>query len=374
MYRGMTQRDRCTTVRIVGTWRRVAAEGGCRMRLYNRAWTRRQIEERLSRTEQVFGVERFELSEGAESGTEMVRIRTGAGLSYNVSLSRGMDISLAEYFGVPISWQSGNGDVHPSYYNVFQKEWLRTVAGGLLFTCGLSQVGAPCEDNGTYYGQHGRIHHIPARLVSVQGRWHGDEYNMSVTGQMDETSLFGEHLRMTREITSTAGQNRIVIKDTVENLGFATHQHMILYHFNFGFPFVDENTVVLSPSTEVRPQEPHMTLTDYEKWQAPVAGFEQRVYYHTMEHDSTVKVEILNPKFPASTGGDGTPVKVTVTWPTRHLPNLVHWKLPRAGTYVLGIEPSNCLVEGRIVEREQGTPVYLEPGQAITYEVEFAIE
>ncbi len=84
------------------------------MRLYDREWTRREIEARVGRIEQVGGVRRLQLTEGPEAGVEL--IRCAAGLSYYVS-PRGLDISLAAFGDTPISWQSANGDVHPAYYD-----------------------------------------------------------------------------------------------------------------------------------------------------------------------------------------------------------------------------------------------------------------
>ncbi len=198
------------------------------MQLYGKEWTRHEIEIRVSKLEQIGGIRRMALTEGREAGVELVQIRTGAGLSYYVSPMRGMDISLAEFGGVPISWQSANGDVHPSYYNPDGAEWGRTAAGGLLMTCGLTQVGSPCEEDGRKYGQHGKAHHTPAKQVYASGGWKGDEYEMTVGGITEEASLFGNRLQLTRQIQSRLGVNKIFIKDVVENLGFAATAHMIL--------------------------------------------------------------------------------------------------------------------------------------------------
>ena len=40
------------------------------------------------------------------------------------------------------------------------------------------------------------------------------------------------------------------------------------------------------------------------------------------------------------------------------------------GTYVMGLEPGNCLVEGRAKERAAGRLSFLEPGE----EKEFVVE
>ena len=159
------------------------------MELYGRSYTRREIEARAGRLEQIGGVRRLDLTEGMEAGVEQIQVRTGAGLAYWVSLSRGMDISLTELCGVPLSWQSPNGDVHPAYFDASGTEWLRTAVGGLLMTCGLSYVGAPGEDEGEAFGIHGRIHHTPARHVSAAGKWVGDAYEMLISGVVEETAV-----------------------------------------------------------------------------------------------------------------------------------------------------------------------------------------
>ena len=43
------------------------------------------------------------------------------------------------------------------------------------------------------------------------------------------------------------------------------------------------------------------------------------------------------------------------------------------GTYVFGLEPSNCGVEGRAEERERGTLQFIEPGGRRHYEVEIGV-
>ena len=214
------------------------------MELYGRNWTRREVLSRVGRIEQIGGLRRMRLAEGFEDGSEQIQVRTGAGLAYFVSPSRALDISLAEFGGTPFSWSSASGDVHPAYYDAQGAEFLRTAAGGLLMTCGLSYVGAPTEDEGQTFGLHGRIHHCPARHVSASARWQGDDYLMEISGIVEETALFGDNWRLTRTLRSYLGQNRLEISDVVENAGFSPAIHMILYHFNFGWPLVDKGTEI----------------------------------------------------------------------------------------------------------------------------------
>lgn len=345
------------------------------MQLYGRTWTRRELEARVGRIEQVGGLRRLVWDEGPEAGVEHVQVRTGAGLAYYVAPSRGLDISLVEFGGVPLTWQSPNGDAHPAYYEPAGTGWLRTAAGGLLMTCGLTQVGSPGEEDGASLGLHGRAHHRPARHVAVEGRWQGEEYEMRVAGVVEETEIFGAHVRLTREIRSRLGRNRIEIRDTVENAGFAPVPHMLLYHVNFGFPLLAEDTEIDLPSDRITARDEGVPVEGYDRWQAPEAGYAERVYYHEALHtrDGRATATVRNPRFPRA-GGGVQPLSVHLSWSAEQLPRLVQWKMPGAGTHVLGIEPANCHVEGRAAERARGTLVTLQPGETRTYELALDVE
>jgi hypothetical protein len=342
------------------------------MNLYGREWTRRELEARLGRIEQVGGLHRAQLTEGKESGVEEIQVRTGAGLADSVLPSRGLDIGLAEFKGAPLVWLSPNGVVHPAYFDDRGSGWLRTAAGGLLMTCGLTQVGSPGTDGGEELGLHGRTHHTPARQVCAEGFWEGDEYTMVLKGKVEETSIFGWNVHLTRQISSRLGKNQILIRDVVENAGFDPAPHMLLYHFNIGFPLLDSETKISFPPAKVTPREPGLSLDELGNWQLPQAGYQEQVYYHeNLSHgaDGTATVTVRNPHFPAT----GRPLTLRLSWETRNLPLFVQWKMPGEGTYVLGIEPANCHVEGRAAERARGTLVMLAPGQAIEYNLELAI-
>ena len=346
------------------------------MKLYGKEWTRRDLEAHVGRIEQIGGLRRVQLSEGPETGVEQIQVRTGAGLAYTILPSRGMDIGLTEFCGTPLCWLSPNGEIHPAYFEAYGLGWLRTASGGLLMTCGLTQVGSPSEEDREVLGLHGRAHHIPARQVAAESRWEGEEYEMRVRGQIDEVSLFGAHLRLTRTILSTLGQNSIAIEDEVENLGFEPAPHMILYHFNFGFPMLSEDTHISLPSRRVQPREEDLPLDDVTQWQTPEAGYRERVYYHedlAVDANGCTEVSIHNPHFPLLGLQAGGPAIVRLSWDTHNLPYLVQWKMPSQGTYVLGIEPANCHVEGRAAERQRGSLFMLSPGQSIHYHLKLSV-
>jgi galactose mutarotase-like enzyme len=67
-------------------------------------------------------------------------------------------------------------------------------------------------------------------------------------------------------------------------------------------------------------------------------------------------------------------LRVELGWCTDTLPQFVEWKMPGQGAHVLGIEPANCFVEGRDVERRRGTLVMLEPGESRHYALELRVD
>lgn len=348
------------------------------MKLYGKQWTRTELEARVGRLEQIGGLRRMMLAEGREEGVQQIEVRTGAGLTYYVSTMRGMDISRTEFESVPISWQSPNGDVHPSYYDPNGVEWNRTAVGGLLMTCGLTQVGTPCEEAGHKYGLHGRAHHTPARRVCSEGAWIGEEFEITIKGVVEESQIFGEFLTLARKITSRLGENKIWINDEVENHGQVPSPHMMLYHFNFGFPLMMERTRIQFPARQVVARDKGTPVTGYDVWDSPQEHYQERVYYHEMTEDgkgldrsddegTTATVVISNPDFPFADGAGRRTLNVSLTWDTHHLARLVEWKMPGLGTHVLGIEPANCHVEGRAAERKKGSLVILQPSEKVSY-------
>ena len=343
------------------------------MKLHSKNWTRREIEQRVGRIEQIGGIKRYHLAGGKTDGVEQVQLRTGAGLTYYINVSRGMDISLAEYSGTPLSWQSSNGDVHPAFWRGAALDWLETAVGGLLMTCGLTQVGSPCTDGDESLGLHGDVHLLAAELLRCEGEWTGDEYIMTVKGRLRHSRYFSENIVLTRTIRSHLGKNKITIDDSVENAGFQKVPHMLLYHFNFGFPLISEDTELNIPSGRITARDKDIPVEDFDHWQAPTAGYCERVYYHEdlKSVDKIAEATIRQPRFPI--GGSLRPISVKLSWDTTNLPLLVQWKAPGEGTHVLGLEPANCHVEGRIVERERGSLQYLEPGEKRDYHVTLEI-
>ncbi len=341
--------------------------------LFGRSYTRTELLQRVGDISQVAGVKPYTLTDGMSAGIQAVDVRTGTGFNFTVLPGRGMDISFAEWRGVPLCWRSHTGDVASPYYEPEAFGWLRGFYGGLLTTCGLAQAGFPGSDEGEELGLHGRVAYIPASHVYADGCWDGDEYSMWVRGKVREAKVFGSNLQLTRQITARMGESRLLIEDVVENLAFEPSPHMIIYHINIGFPVVDEGARLVAPSKTIEPRDEVAKpgLPEYDKAWPPQPGFSEQVFYHQLAAgpDGYALFGIVNPGFNRGHG-----IGVYVRCQPKVLPTLIEWKQAGAGTYVMGIEPTNCTgAGGRPVERAKGTLPILGPQESVNYQVEIGV-
>lgn len=340
--------------------------------LYGATYDRIQLLRHVGDISQIAHAKMSQLASGSEKGVDAIDFRTGSGLSFTVLPSRGLDIAYAEYQGIPLCWRSSTGDVHPAHYEPHGLGWLRSFSGGLLTTCGMRQVGVPSHDDDEELGLHGRVSHIPAKNVWVDSRWEGHRYLLWAQGKVTETAALGENLSRTRRIWSELGSRTLHVEDIVENVGYQDSPHMYLFHINVGFPILAPGSEFLAPSSQVTPRNEHAAenLNNYNFGEPPTADFQEQVYYHTMEADvhNHSHVALVNRAF-----NNGQGIGVSVRYHKTQFPNFVQWKMCGEGTYVMGLEPSNCLVDGRAAAREEGTLQFIEPGGRRHYEVEIGV-
>jgi hypothetical protein len=310
----------------------------------------------------------YTLTDGFARGMRAADIRTGSGLQFTVLPDRGMDISLASFKGINLVYLTCNGETHPSYFEPEGLGWLRTFAAGLLTTCGLTYLGPPCEDEGEHLGLHGRYSSIPVRQFSDLSGWEGNNYQYKLRGIIEEGYLFGNKLRMEREISSVCGQNVISINDSVTNFGSSASPYTILYHMNFGYPLLTEDTeLIIDPShTFPRDADAVSGLNDFRKFIKPQPAFREQVFFHTIKgnKDGEAIITVNNSKV-----GIGVSIKINVS----ELPYVTQWKMMGNGEYVLGIEPSNVLCKSRSILRQENSLPMLQPGESTCNNIEIAV-
>ena len=338
-------------------------------RLFGQTLRRKELLGRTGDLSQVAGIRLMTLDDGPSRGVRIADVRTGSGLRFQVTLDRGMDISPAEYRGIPLAFRTPAGDVHPSFFDPVGRGWLRTFAGGLMNGCGMMNVGSPCTDQGEELGQHGRLSHVRASGVAASERWEADECSLVLAGSLRETSMFGGNLLLSRSIETGVGSSRLTIRDAVRNEGDARSPLMMLYHINAGWPLVDEGSRLFlgGGTTEPRDEAAAAGLANARLCTAPVRGFEEQVFYHDCPADGEGYVTAL-------LANRAMGLALSVRFRKRELHRLVQWKMMGEGTYVMGIEPANCRVEGRDAERRAGTLRFLDPGEECHFEVQIGVE
>ena len=348
--------------------------------LWNKTFTRAELLRRVGDISQLASAQPFELTDGNERGSRGLLLRNAAGLEATVVTERGMALTHVAFQGVPLAYTSPVGTVHPAYYEPLGLGWLRTFPGGFLTPCGLTQVGSPVEDAGEELGQHGRIAHIPARNVSWGGKWDGDEYSVWAKGTMHETRVFGENLTLTRVVWMKLNEPRLWIEDCIENHGFEAAPLMFLQHFNLGYPLVDAATRLELPAhvTTPRDEDARLGVEHYAEFSDPLPGYREQVFFHDLqpEADGMVTVRLVNPAFGASvSSAEARTFAAAFRYRRDEFPVLVQWKNMREGMYVVGIEPANCHVSGRVYERQMGTLQMLAPQEERKFniEVEFTL-
>lgn len=313
---------------------------------------------------QLFGIKEFTLTGGKANGLKALDVNNGSGLNFTVLPGRCLDISALSFKGINCSYLSKTGLVAPEYYDGAEAGFLRSFYAGFLTTCGLRNVGPSCFDEGEHFGLHGRISNTPAEEVRAFVEWMDDVPVMKVEGKMREATLFGEYLILHRQIKCAFGDNKIFLKNKVENLGFRDEPLMILFHFNLGYPLLSPEARLYIPTMEPIPRDEEAAngIDTYAQLQYPTKGFKEQVFYHQMQADS-------NGNTFAALVNDALNLALVIRYNTQQLENFTQWKQMGSGEYVTGLEPGNCWVGGRAETRRSGLLKFIAPGEIQSFDL-----
>jgi hypothetical protein len=340
---------------------------------------------RVGSLAQVGGVELVSYEEGHARGVRALDFRTGSGFRFAVLPDRALDVGVAEFQGVGLCWLPPKGVAAPWYYegDLDNYAWLRVGLGGLFNTAGLVSIGVPQDvDTSSYgftqrltarYGTHDRIALTPAARFNHGERWDGDRCVLWAEGVVHQDIAYGENLTLTRRFETELGASSFRLVDAVSNDGWFPTPHQLLYHFNIGFPVVDDGSEILASVTEEPASMDYSTsgMGERPAWRtatAPVPGFTFEGYVVSMRpgEDGRVGVAVVNRKL---RGGLG----VYLRYDQRTLPTYIAWRMMREGLYAIGLEPATNPFGNPTELIEQGYPLVLEPGETRTYELEFGV-
>lgn len=309
---------------------------------------------------QLYGVEEVRLIGGKGDGMRLLQVRNAAGMEITISAGRCADISRLIFKGDNMGYFSPTGYVAPAYYDQPGTGFLKSFTAGFLTTCGLTAVGSPCTDEGEDLPLHGTISNTPCERIW----WDEDEENLHIHAVINDSGIFARKLQMKRVITVCKAEGKFTITDTVENQGDTESPLMLLYHMNMGYPLLSENSVVEIPSVSVKPRNDHAAedLDTWNKILPPTPNFEEQCYFHSFANEG--KASIYNPDIQKG---------LTITFDPKSLNYFTEWKMMGYRDYVLGLEPGNCHPDGRDMMRREGNLKFLQPGEAVTYEVTVAM-
>ncbi len=334
--------------------------------------TAQQLKPYIGAMKQLAGAHNSVLDDGLGRGVRVADFDNGSGLSFQVLLDRGMDIGRATFKGIPLSYLTPVGIVHPAYYEPDGFRWLRSFGGGLLTGCGLSNVGTPEAESGMRLngplGQHGRLSNTPAENPSLSENWEDGRYCLKLTGLLREVSFFAENLECRRTISTALGSNCITICDRIANRGVRPAPLMLLYHINAGFPLLGEQALLKAKARSTTPRNATAAagLAAWASCQPPTAGYVEQCFYHDIEPDADglARMTLSNPD---------CGLKLEVAYRKIELPFFTQWKMMGQQEYVMGLEPANCHPDGQSVEQQNGTLKTLQPDETIEHFLKISV-
>lgn len=304
-------------------------------------------------TEQLAAVRKMTVREGAGSGLHLIEVKNSAGLHAWFNESRALDLLELTIDGINIGFLTKNG-LQQGRALAVPGDYARMWSGGMLATCGLRNTGPANTDHaGEYHPQHGTILHTAAEQVST----FVDETTREILirGLVRESALFGPHLQLERTIRIPLDRAELIWEDRLCNLSAEPEPVFLLYHFNFGWPFLSPELQLTFPPAEVIPRNEDAVqgLAEHTGITCPSDGQPEQVFFHYLLPDTTHESACVRLHHP------GYGLSAVLRYEPEKLPVLTQWKSMKSGDYALGIEPGTSQLMGRTAEIDAGRQTLL---------------
>ena len=163
-------------------------------------------------------------------------------------------------------------------------------------------------------------------------------------------------------------ENVIRLSDKISNFGNKPRPYTILYHMNFGYPFLTEDAELIIDPSETAPRDADAIpgMKEFRSFIKPQPLYREQVFFHTMKGDQQGETSITLRNKKAG-------LDVSIKFNIYQLPFITQWKMMGVGEYVLGIEPCNVLCKSRKALREEKALPMLQPGESTINYLEIAI-
>lgn len=273
--------------------------------------------------------------DGQAEGMKTVLVRSGS-LEFALMQSKCLDPAWINWKGLNLSYLTKPGLQGKTIHDTDEKEAPRSIMAGAMMTCGFENIHGCISIDEKMYPTHGRIRSTPAEKVCIDSFFRGDDYVVSVSGEMREAEIFGENMVLRRRVETTLGTPEIGFTDVIENQAFRDEPLCFLYHCNFGYPFLAPGTRVILPSIKCIPRD-EAAEADAENWFVmgpPRDNVPEQVFLHhcAADADGNTFGAIVN---------DELKTAVCIQWNIREIPLLTQWKSEASGDYVMALEPCN---------------------------------
>ncbi len=311
------------------------------------------------------------LSGGRQAGVELIELSNGV-VSLRVCPTRGMGIIDGRFGERPLGWRSPVREiVHPQYINLYDLGGRGAHYGfnELLNRCGIEWSGAMGEDRilnnmgdeaRVFLPLHGKVGWTPALRVELRC----DGEKIVLEGDVPEANVFGVSYLLRTTLTLTRGSARIEISDRLENLGASPGEYEMLYHTNFGPPFLEAGGRYYGSYDRVVPRDRFAAagMEALDRFGGPEREFVEQVFLFRAVADRRGFAHQLL----VNRAGD---LAVRVGFGIETLPYAILWKRCASFEegYVVGLNPCSDLPNPRSVEREAGRLATVDAGGEIRF-------
>ena len=110
-----------------------------------------EINKMVGNTNQLTKVRRITFRDGVSEGIKAIELHNRNGLYVTCIEDHCLNIYDFSYKGINCAFQSKNGLVSNKYFNGSADEFSYYWPAGMMYTCGLANVGAPNVDGSTIY-------------------------------------------------------------------------------------------------------------------------------------------------------------------------------------------------------------------------------
>lgn len=317
-----------------------------------------------------WSIRKTRLYGGPCDGVDLIEVDNGA-FSFSILPTRGMGLWKGRYKNLDIGWNSPvKGPVHPKLVNLQERGGLGWLGGfdEAIVRCGLNSTGAPARDTilnnmgvpaEVELTLHGKIANIPASKVSIE-IIPGEPPEIIVRGEVHETALFCPQYCLSACFSTTAGSDTLHIQDQVTNTKGVDAEMELLYHCNFGPPFLQQGSRLELAAREVAPRDARAAegIAGYDEYLGPSAGYIEQVYWYDLlaRADGSTLAMLRNAAADKA---------VVLRFNKNQLPAFSQWKntASDADGYVTGLEPATDYPNSKTFERSRGRVLTMRPGE-----------